>query len=230
MHKKGASPRTLKPKNFVYDLIEDTQRKKKPDLRVVLTAYIDGLGNRGDVVSVRPNIAYNRLLLPGLAVYETPENIAKYQTDQIDENVEKFSSKYAQRTKTVLENRLLNVVMNIAHPWVVEPWHIRVSLRKCGIYVADDSCIELPKEQITGPDLSINNKEFFTTVTINDMEKAKVRCRIYHWSTDPTGRLPYVVEHWMQPAEPLFPDDETQCIPWVEPKKFEKKKNIFTKK
>lgn len=104
----------------------------------------------------------------------------------------------------MLQNRVFAIVMNKDHPWVVEPWHIRASLRKCGYLISSDSAIELPAEKITGPDLTIQNKEFFVTVKINNTEKARVRCRIHHWSTNPSERLPYIKEHWYQEAEPLF--------------------------
>lgn len=98
--------------------------------------------------------------------------------------------------------------MNKDHPWVLEPWHIRVSLRKAAFHINNDSSIELPKEKITGPDLMKQNKEFTVVVTINNTEKAKVRCRIHHWSTEPSERLPYVFEHYKLPAEPLFGTQE----------------------
>lgn len=104
----------------------------------------------------------------------------------------------------MLERRVFAVVMNKDHPWVIEPWHIRASLRKCGYIISSDDAIELPAEKISGPDLTKQNKEFTVTVTINKMEKARVRFRIHHWSTNPSDRLPYIFEHWNQDAEPLF--------------------------
>lgn len=106
-------------------------------------------------------------------------------------------------------NRItLGVVMNKDVPWVLEPWHIRVSLRKVGFY-CDDSCITLPSTPIKGPDLDIENKDFYVTITINNKEQTELKCRIHHWSTDPSNRLPYVFEHWKQESEPLnVPSDK----------------------
>lgn len=213
LHKKGHNHRILRNRQFIYDLVEDTNVKRKPDMEVVLTAFVDGLGDRGAIVNVRPNFAYNKLLLAGLAVYKTPENIAKYKPNEENVSGKLHSSPFAQRTINVFQKRVVCIVMNKFQPWVVQPWHIRASMRKSGLYVADESCIELPKEPITGPDVSKNNKEFIVTVTINNLEKAKVRCRIFHWSNDPKTRMPYVVSHWTKPAELLFPDDETQWLP-----------------
>lgn len=185
--------------------MEDTNTKKQPDLEVILTKFVDGIGQKGQIVKLRPHFAYNNLLIPGLAAYVTPANIEKY-TPKEGEIVqeEKHSSPHAQRTVNRLEARVFAIVMNKDQPWVLERWHVRASLRKCGYLMNSDECIELPKEKITGPDLTMQNKEFVVTVTVNNMEKAKVRCRIHHWSTDPSNRLPYVFEHWLQDAEPLL--------------------------
>jgi large subunit ribosomal protein L9 len=110
----------------------------------------------------------------------------------------------------MLQNRVFAIVMNKDQPWVIEPWHIRASLRKCGYHILSDDAIELPEEKISGPDLQKQNKEFTVTVTINKMEKAKVKCRIHHWSTNPSDRLPYNYEHWLQDAEPLFATEQQQ--------------------
>lgn len=171
----------------------------------MLTAFVEGIGDKGDIVSLRPNLAYNKLLLPGLAVYKSPESIQKYAKTEAEKEVIEHSSPYAQRTVNMLERRILAVVMNKETPWVIEPWHIRASLRKAGVNAVEEA-IELPKEKITGPDLKKQNKEFYVTVTVNNVEKAKVRCRIHHWSTEASERLPYALDYWKEEAEPLFGD------------------------
>ncbi|ETN60084.1 39S ribosomal protein L9, mitochondrial [Anopheles darlingi] len=203
LYKKNQKPGKLRGRHFVYELVENRTVIKKPNLEVILTAFVEGVGAKGDVVSLKPNVAYNQLLLPGLAVYKTPENLAKYATEKDETEKEIHSSAYAQRTVNKLESLILAVVMNKDHPWVIEPWHIRTALRKAGYYVPTEA-IELPATPITGPDLLKQNKEFTVTITINNLEKARVRCRIHHWSTEPSNRLPYVFEHWKQEAEPLF--------------------------
>lgn len=203
MHKQNQKPHKLRAKHYIYDLVEDTTVRKRPNLDVVLTAFVDGIGDKGDVVSLKQHFAYTKLLLPGLAVYKTPENLLKYSKTAIEKETIVHSSPFAQRTVNVLEGRVLAVVMNKDNPWQLQPWHIRASLRKAGINATDES-IELPTESITGPDLLKQNKEFVVTVTVNNLEKAKVRCRIHHWSSDTSERLPHVHEHWKEPAEPLF--------------------------
>lgn len=166
---------------------------------------MEGLGFSGDIVTVRPNVAYNKLILPGQGVYDTEENREKYNVNLTEQA--KRRSPYVERTVNVFERRVIAVCMNKFTPWVIQPWHIRASMRKAGMYVLNDSQIELPKEPITGPDPAKQNKEFIATVTINNEEKAKVRCRIHHWSADPKTREPYAIEHWKKPAEPLFTEE-----------------------
>lgn len=102
--KKGGDPKRLKAKHFIYDVVRNTNLEVQPDMEVILTSYVEGLGNIGDRVSVRPYKAYNELLLPGLAVYASPENIEKYKDYDRKEDDIQFSSKAAQivsRQKTV---------------------------------------------------------------------------------------------------------------------------------
>lgn len=111
----------------------------------------------------------------------------------------------------MLQGITLAVVMNKDEPWVIEPWHIKASLRKAGFHAADGT-ITLPETPITGPDLKKQGNDFYVTVTINNLETARVKCRIHHWSTDPAERLPYVFEHWKEPSETLFesPDQSAE--------------------
>ncbi|KFB40637.1 AGAP000950-PA-like protein [Anopheles sinensis] len=208
LYKKNQTPGKLCGRHYVYDMVDDTTITKKPNLEVVLTAFVEGVGSKGDVVSLKPNIAYNKLLLPGLAVYKTPESVAKYATVKDEKDKEVHSSAYVQATVNKLESLILAVVMNKDHPWKIEPWHIKATLRKAGYYVPEHA-ITLPETPNIGPDLLKQNREFYCTITINNLEKARVRCRIHHWSTEPSDRLPYVFEHWKQNSEPLFGDNGT---------------------
>lgn len=178
-------------------------------MEVVLTAFVDGFGDKGDVVSCKEHTAYNKLLLPGLAVYKTPENLVRFAKTAAEKETSVHSSPFAQRTVNVLESRVLGIIMNKETPWVLQPWHVRASLRKIGVNAVEES-IELPETPITGPDLLKQNKEFDVYVTVNGLERAKVRCRIHHWSTDTSERLPHIHEHWKEPAEPWF-DSENEA-------------------
>lgn len=64
--------------------------------------FFQGVGLKNDVVSVRPNFGRTKLLLPGLAVYASPENLEKLKTDlqnsRETENIEPLlhSSRFAE--------------------------------------------------------------------------------------------------------------------------------------
>lgn len=95
--KKNQRPRKLRGRHFNYILIEDTNKTVKPDLEVILTQFVDGIGQKGEIVKVKPNFAYNSLLLPGLADYVTPENVEKYKPKEGEVHEVKHSSQFAQR-------------------------------------------------------------------------------------------------------------------------------------
>ncbi|XP_049877670.1 39S ribosomal protein L9, mitochondrial [Pectinophora gossypiella] len=203
--KKGGRPSKFRARHFIYDLVQDTNVLKQPDLKVILTQFVDGVGNPGDILTVRPNTAYRDLLLPGLAVYANPENLLKYKVDEEKPKVEvKFSSPYVQRTMNCLSRLVLQITMNKLQPWTLEPWHVATSFRKAG-FIVPDYAIELPPVKITGPDLSLQDKEFYVTVTINKTEKVNVRCRIHHWATG-LERLPWEEFHWKKPKQALIPE------------------------
>lgn len=96
LSKKGENPKRLKAKHFIYDLVKNENKEKQPDIEVILTSYVDGLGNISERVLVNPTVAYNELLLPGLAVYATPENVEKYRNYEIKEGEVRYSSKMAR--------------------------------------------------------------------------------------------------------------------------------------
>ncbi|XP_031619531.1 39S ribosomal protein L9, mitochondrial [Contarinia nasturtii] len=204
---KGAEPKGLKARNFVYDFIEDGDVIKKPDISIILTDYVDGVGFRGDLVKMRPKKAY-RSLLAGLAVYDTPENRMKYDTEA--RLKEERQSPYIQRTIDVFGRKVVAICMNKFKPWVIEPRHIRVSMRKAGLYVMNDSQIELPKTPIHGPDLTKEGKDFYVTITINMKDKATVRCKLHHVTLDPKKRIPCIQNWWELESELLLPDEEGQ--------------------
>ena len=49
---------------------------------------LSGLGSRGEVVEVAPHKARKELLLPGLAVYASPENLEKYSKLLVDPSLD----------------------------------------------------------------------------------------------------------------------------------------------
>ena len=206
LHKIGAKPHKFKHTDFYYELVENTLTKPRPPLDIILTQFVEGLGEKGERISMKMNKAYNELLLPGLAVYSTPENIEKYST--VTKTAERtFSSRHVPVLLKTLSRCCLYVNMSIENPWVLERWHVRANFRKIGIIVTDDS-ITMPEKEIKGPNLDIQGKEFYVTITVNKSESQKVRCRLHHDSLDVTKQLPFVPDFWKIPAEPIFPEDK----------------------
>lgn len=170
LHRKGEAPKNMKRKNYIYELVKNTETEKQPEIEVILKSYVEGLRNVGRKVSVSPNYAYNKLLLPGLAVYAYPANVKNFyiQTDTDKE----YSFAYALYTVKSLQRVLLSVVMNMENPWTIKPWHIKASFRKCG-YIVPESAITLPETPISGPDMNLEDKEFFITVTVSTLNCVK---------------------------------------------------------
>ncbi|CAG9565477.1 unnamed protein product [Danaus chrysippus] len=205
LHKQGGKPGKMKARHFVYDLIEDTSVSKKQDVQVILNQFVEGVGNAGDLLTLRPTIAYRDFLMPGLAVYASPENISKFKVEENKPKVEsEFSSPYAQRTMGCLSRLVLQITMSKTNPWTLEPWHVKTSFRKAG-FVVPEHAITMPPVKISGPNLELQEKEFYVTVKINNKEQVNVRCRIHHWATG-LERLAWQKEHWKKPMEALIPE------------------------
>lgn len=66
----------------------------------------------------------------------------------------------------ILSTLYLSVIMNKDNPWILQPWHVRASFRKCG-YTVPEEAIELPPIPIKGPDMSIEHKDFYVIVTVS---------------------------------------------------------------
>lgn len=79
LHKLGQPPRKLRARHFIYEVVKNTNLDPPVELDLILTKYVADLGYPGDCVSVKANEAYENLLLPGLAVYASPENLNRYK-------------------------------------------------------------------------------------------------------------------------------------------------------
>ncbi|XP_050535456.1 39S ribosomal protein L9, mitochondrial [Daktulosphaira vitifoliae] len=210
LQKKNSKQKpVLKGRHFVYDVVENLDIKKKENIDVILTSFIEGLGHKGEIVSVKPSFAYDHLLLPQLAVYASPENIENMKNNlYVARDEEKPSSIYSLKTMKYLQNMVLGVCMNKDEPWTIEKWHIRVALRKMNIHVLNDDCIEIPKKPISGPNLTLEGKSFISYVTINKKERAAIQCRVHHWSTKLADRLPYQEFFYLDSPDPIFPEEK----------------------
>lgn len=201
--------RKLRLKHKIYDTVERPGTQPLPNIDVILTQYVEGLGKPGDAVSVKVTRAQNELLAFGRAVYASPENQEKYRNmaEQSSADEIKHSSIYSVQTAKVLSRQVLTVSMNLEQPWVLQPWHLSVAFRKAG-FAVPEHCLQMPSAAIEGPDVDgLEGKEFIVNVIINDCERVSVRCRLHHYATEPRHRLPYRRQPWLQQAEPLFPEE-----------------------
>ncbi|XP_055941157.1 39S ribosomal protein L9, mitochondrial-like [Argiope bruennichi] len=173
-------PRILKARHFIYRTIEDTDLSDPPDLHVVLTSYVEGIGDVGDVISLDPYYARDHLLLQRKADYATPENIEKYTNMRKSRSERaKYSSIHAGMLVKVLSKSTIPVFMNPKEPWTVGRKHIHVAFRMEGFHVPEDA-IELPSTPIEGPDSEKESTDFAVYLTINDRERVPIRCRLFH--------------------------------------------------
>ena len=109
------------------------------------------------VVTLPSENAHQELLLPKLAVYASPENLEKYRDVVIPEDTIQYSSQATQKNLPHLSKIVVPLVMSgdiQGDRWTVEPWHVRISLRKfAGIHLNDDDSVKLPSERVVeGPD------------------------------------------------------------------------------
>ena len=56
--------------------------------------------------------------------------------------------------------------MNAEEPWTLEPWHVKSAFRKAHVHVPE-SAFTMPQEKISGPDMDLEGKEFYITVTVS---------------------------------------------------------------
>ncbi|XP_054711538.1 39S ribosomal protein L9, mitochondrial-like [Uloborus diversus] len=203
-------PRILKARHFVYETVEDTDLTEAPDIQVVLTSFVDGIGDVGDVISVQAEFGRNSLLLPRKALYATPENIEKYGViKKTRPERSKYSSIHSGVTMRCLSKMAIPVYMNSQEPWVIENNHVQVAFRNEG-YCVPLNAIEMPSNPIEGPDESKEAKDFAVYVTINNTERIPVRCKLFHIKLGfETAKLSE--EYYTEKGDPIL-DDQKELL------------------
>lgn len=196
------------PADYIYDYVEDTDLRPSKPIKVLLINHVDELGVPGDIVEVDQERARFELILSGLATYASPFNLKKYQNLIEKRDKERIgpSSPFSRVTVKRLEKEVIEVVVSDNVEWTLQKWHVKVALRKAG-YNVPDYAIELPKTEISGPDIQgKEGKDFAVTVTINNHEKVPVRCCIHH------AGLP-LKEHWFRaPRTILLPEEQGELL------------------
>ncbi len=129
--KKGVDPRSynLKSKHFRYKFVEAKHTQKWGEVEVILTDYVEGVGHKGEVLSVPRHQAYYELFPSRLAVYPTEEYLEFYKQDrELAANKPKVSP-YAIKTRDELNKMVLDIPMNMDVDWMLNKDHIRLALR-----------------------------------------------------------------------------------------------------
>ena len=91
-------PMKWKNRDFVFKWIKYESDEEKKPIDLILLKYVEGIGGEGDVISVNPTEAYEKLLLPGLAVYATEENKTRYAFKNVEQA---YSSKYVSEVRNI---------------------------------------------------------------------------------------------------------------------------------
>ena len=129
--KKDFDPRKfiLKSRHFQYKFVECLHNKKWGNVDLILTEYIEGIGHKGEIVSVPRHVAYYDLLPAKLAVYPTEEYLELYKKDREAAAKKAKVSPYALKTQEELNNMILNIPMNPAIDWTLTRNNVRIALR-----------------------------------------------------------------------------------------------------
>jgi len=190
------------PKGKIFKALEEDQPLES--VRLILLHNTEDFGHRGQIVVVEnPKEARRDLLLPGLAVYATDENLEKYKEIIIPEDELSYSSSYIKKILPILHRYVIPLTVNPYGTWVLNACHVRACMKKLRIEVPED-CIEMPVQEVRGPMPSDEGKEFLVHITINGTERIPIRC-VIHYRNSPK------VVGWMHiPHEPLLPEQQEE--------------------
>jgi len=190
---------------MLYEVDEKFQPHHK--IKLILLRNVDDYGRKGQIVDVYFHEAYKYLLLPKFAVYHSEENVEAYKDIIIPEGVNVYSSETARAFINYFSKRVFDVCMNIEVSWTIEPWHIKASLRKHKIWVKSEDIL-IPGGKIEGPDMTLENKEFISILTINNKEKMKLRCRIHHIGEGEVEEKGWYIKQ----AEPVWEEERQELL------------------
>lgn len=195
---KGCLP-FVKQRHRVYKVVGRVHDKPTPNITCILTDFVDGVGIRGDTVTVKTKLFRGRLYPAGLTVYASPENIDKFAKEKVD-NKEREEEKrlgvFGQMTLKQLSGLYLPVYMSGDNQWILTPKHIRLALRRAGVETKED-CVLLPQEAITGPG------EFKFRITVNGVRSTEVKGCVVLTYKDPSKNVPVDLPKLWTSTNPL---------------------------
>lgn len=183
LHQTGPFRPKLKRSEYVYILEENTNIKPAGKMDVILATDIEGLGFKGDIVTVEKRLARNYMFPSGVADYVCPENLIKYEPI-VKENEDKIrQSLTGHQTLKKLAGMNLPIGMSATVPWELNKTHVKVAFRNCGVILSEES-IELPEKPVTTP------AEITVQVKINKLDTVSVKAIIYHYNKSVAPVLP----------------------------------------
>ena len=122
---------------------------------------------RGQIRTLNAKIARQELLLPGIGVYASPDNLEKYKDIVIPEDTMISSSESSQEIIVDLSKKVFAIVMSSQNNWTLEPKHIKFAMMVEGLLIEED-CVILPSDvKIEGPNSSVNEKEFAVDIQVS---------------------------------------------------------------
>ncbi|KAM4644348.1 large ribosomal subunit protein bL9m [Amazona ochrocephala] len=189
LSKEGRPPRANLRRHRVYRLVEDTKHQPKGELELILTRAVEGLGSRGDVVSVKKPVGRNKLLPQGWAVYASPENRKIFEEEKLhqEEKLEVQQTQSGERTLKFLRSCRLEVGMKNNVKWELSPEIVaRHFLKNLGVFVPPHA-LKLPEEPIT------RWGEYWCDVTVNGLDTVRVPMAVVQFMRPKTKRY----RHWL---------------------------------
>ncbi|XP_054836296.1 39S ribosomal protein L9, mitochondrial [Eublepharis macularius] len=185
LSKIGRPPRSKHRRYRVYRLVEDTKCSPKEPMELILTESVEGLGTRGDIISVDKSYGRNRLLAQNLAVYPSPENKKMFEEEMRllrEGKVEKSQTLSGARTARFLQRCHLEVGMKSDVKWELTNEIVaRCFLRNLWIMVPPYA-VKLPDEPIT------QYGEYWCEVTVNGLDTVRVPMSVVNFVQPKTRR------------------------------------------
>ncbi|OPJ71574.1 large ribosomal subunit protein bL9m [Patagioenas fasciata] len=191
LSKEGRPPRLYHRRHRVYRLLEDTKHQPRGQLELLLTQPVEGLGTRGDLVSVEKRVGRNKLLPRGLAVYASPENRRLFEEEkQLRQTgkVEEQQTQSGEKTLSFLRSCRLEVGMKNNVKWELNNEIVaRHFLKNLRVFVPPHA-VKLPEEPIT------RWGEYWCDVTVNGLDTVRVPMTVVQFMRPKTRRY----RHWLQ--------------------------------
>ncbi|KAI1728949.1 Mitochondrial Ribosomal Protein, Large [Ditylenchus destructor] len=182
---------------------EESTRNTSPTLKVILMCTIEGLGEKYDVVEVTRAKARLHLIPPRKAIYASPFDIEYYGKMRKSNEEEVPTIRVPLelvKTARALMEKVIPLHMSMDIPWTINKTVIKAPLMKLGLEMSEE-CIYLPKETVSGPDLSLEARLYRFYVVVDRQYIVPVLGRILHGSKGKQS-------HNLNPKTKKMPTDE----------------------